>query len=96
MRGTGASFVARPGDLPDYLEMRGDAAATRPFVANLVVNARGRVEVCTIAESTGIPAIDERMCTLAKRRANFIAATDALGKHIAAPFILRVPAIRFQ
>lgn len=64
-----------------------------PIAADLVVNARGRVERCTITVSSTIPAVDDRFCASLKRRGRFTAATDALGKHIAATFPYRVAGV---
>lgn len=61
-----------------------------PIAADLLVNARGRVERCTVTQSSGRETVDQRFCSMLRSRGRFTAATDALGKHIAVTCNYRV------
>lgn len=56
----------------------------------LDVGAGGRVSGCTVIRSSGWDILDQTTCTLLRRRAQFLPATDADGKPIAAHYRSRV------
>lgn len=56
----------------------------------LTVGTNGRVESCTITQSTGHAALDEATCKLVSRRARFEAARDADGNKTMGSFSSKV------
>lgn len=82
-------------DIDALYAVVGDTLSLSPFRANLIVNGEGRVESCTVTTSSGHAEADKVYCDVAKKRARFHAATDALGKHIAATYEFKVGAVTF-
>jgi hypothetical protein len=61
----------------------------KAFEAVIGVNAKGLMTSCTVQQSTGMADVDAQICARMQDQAQFVAATDAQGKHIDAIFILR-------
>lgn len=59
----------------------------------LSIGADGKVETCTITDSTGHAALDDATCALVKRRAKFDAAKDDQGRSVRGTFS---SAVRWQ
>lgn len=59
----------------------------------LTIGTNGRVENCTITNSTGHAALDEATCTLVAKRAKFKAATNSQGETVSGTFS---SAVRWQ
>lgn len=49
---------------------------------SLTIGTDGRVQACTITQSTGFRGLDEVTCNLATRRAHFKPATDSTGMRV--------------
>lgn len=69
--------VIRSDDYP-AIALRQDQQGTATIL--LHVDRNGNVASCTIAESSGHPALDEQSCGLYRARARFAPARDALGR----------------
>jgi hypothetical protein len=79
----------------DYIGLMGSTTSVGPIVAELIVDAQGRVANCRVSTSSGIEAVDAQFCKDLQRRARFKAATDALGNYVAAAYTFRITEISF-
>jgi len=60
----------------------------------LVVGTNGRVESCSIIQSTGASELDRATCQILERRARFEPATDSSGAKVSDT--VTTPPIRWQ
>jgi len=78
----------------DYPESARDAGVEGTAVAQLTIGADGRVEGCSIVQSTGNSALDSATCRVLRSRARFTPARDSNGN--ATSDTITTPPIRWQ
>jgi len=91
-KGNPASWVTTDDYPPSALR---DGKQGR-VVASWTVNEQGRVDSCTITQSSGVPELDDTTCKLIVRRARYTPAKDQAGNPIkqtdSRPFRWQIPA----
>ena len=68
--------------------MRKDFSGTTSVL--LLIDEKGAVKDCTLAESSGMAVIDFRTCALISYKGRFRPATDAEGKPIKSSWVKRI------
>jgi TonB family protein len=74
------------GDYPDDALSHGEQGTA--FV-RVLIDTTGRVDTCTVLESTGYPDLDRHTCALIQTRAKFVPAEDENGVPVFA--LCRIP-----
>ncbi len=86
--GTGAGIVVQARHVSgtitngDYPKAVRKARRGGTVIVTLAVGADGSVSGCTVARSSGIPALDETTCRLARARFRYTPARDAAGQPV--------------
>lgn len=76
-RGDPQSWISAKHDYPSTYIRRDDTGIVEALVT---VDSRGLVNQCHIANSSGSELLDRQTCSLLKRRARFVPATDLQGQ----------------
>ena len=87
--------VANSAKLISDLSFRAGEVGTgalrgKAFVFRLDVDKEGNASRCTVVQSSGSPAVDERACSLLQQRARFRPATNSAGAPVPTSFQSRV------
>lgn len=77
------SLVVRERDYPTRMIENGDEGVV---TMHLSVTADGRVSACKVSETSGSEELDALTCSIASRRARFMAARDASGSAVAGDY----------
>lgn len=86
--GTGSGIVAPARHVAgtitnkDYPKQAREAGQGGTVIVTLAIDAAGAVTGCTVARSSGVPALDEATCRLARARFRYTPARDAAGQAV--------------